>query len=76
MDLGDVAALELRRDATRFDARVRVADATAWANAGAGGSLLPPLDGHLSTPRLDIAGATLEEVEVDIDDPDLPPATR
>ena len=76
MDLGDVAALELRRDETRFDARIRPTDATAWANAGTHGSLLPPLDGHLSTPRLHIAGATLEGVEVDIDDPDLPPATR
>jgi hypothetical protein len=76
IDLGDVAALELRRDDTRFDGRFRATDATAWANAKSHGSLLPPLSGALRTPRVEIAGATLEGVEVELDDPDLPPATR
>jgi hypothetical protein len=30
----------------------------------------------LHAPRMEIAGATLEGVEVELDDPDLPPATR
>ena len=74
--LGDVAALALQRDDTRFDGRFRITDVTAWANTKANGSLLPPLSGTLRTPRVDIAGATLEGVEVELDDPDLPPATR
>lgn len=76
IDLRDIAALELERDETRFDARFRIFDATAWANSAAQGSPLPPLSGRLTTPRIDIAGATLEGVEVDIDDPDLPPAAQ
>ncbi|MFT3898238.1 MAG: hypothetical protein QM719_11195 [Thermomonas sp.] len=76
MDLADVASLRLQRDDTRFDGRFRATDVTAWANAKARGSVLPPLSGTLSTPRIDIAGATLEGVEVELDDPDLPPATR
>ena len=40
---------------------------------GATGSLLPPLQGSLSTPRLEIAGATLEGVEVGLDDPGITP---
>jgi hypothetical protein len=35
-------------------------------NAGNTGSPLPPLTGTLSTPRIDIGGAVLEGVEVDI----------
>lgn len=76
MDLGDVASFALRRDDTRFDGRFRITDATTWANAKARGSLLPPLSGTLHAPRVDIAGATLEGVDVELDDPDLPPATR
>jgi hypothetical protein len=76
MDLADVVSLALRRDDTRFDGRFRIADVTAWSNAKARGSLLPPLAGNLHTPRIDIAGATLEGVDVEIDDPDLPPATK
>jgi len=76
IDLGDVATLALQRDDTRFDGRFRVIDVTAWTNAKARGSLLPPLSGTLRTPRVEIAGATLEGVEVELDDPGLPPATR
>src|SRR5699024_9388480 len=69
IDFADLAALELQRDATRFDARFRLPAVLAWLDAGATGSLLPPLQGSLSTPRLEIAGATLEGVEVGLDDP-------
>jgi hypothetical protein len=76
MDLADIASLSLRRDDARFDGRFRVADVTSWANAKARGSLLPPLSGRLHAARIDIAGATLEGVEAELDDPGLPPATR
>ncbi|HVI57518.1 MAG TPA: hypothetical protein VM619_01415 [Luteimonas sp.] len=72
-DLSDPASLRLRRDDTRFDARFRLPEATAWMSSAADGSPLPPLTGHLSTPRLDISGARLEGVEVELEDPSLPP---
>ena len=76
MDLADVASLALQRDETRFDARFRTADVTTWANADAQDSPLPPLTGRLRSPRLEIAGATMEGVEMELDDPDLPPAAK
>lgn len=72
IDFADLAALQLWRDATRFDARFRLPAVLAWLDAGAIGSPLPPLQGSLSTPRLEIAGATLEGVEVELDDPGIP----
>lgn len=71
-DMSDSASLQLRRDDTRFDARFRLPDVTAWVSTIASGSPLPPLSGHLSTPRLEISGAQLEGVEVTIEDPSLP----
>ncbi len=68
-DASEVARLQLRRDATRFDGRFRLPEVLAWSDAAARGSPLPPLDGHVSTPRLEISGAQLEGVEIDIDDP-------
>jgi hypothetical protein len=72
-DLTGIAALQLRRDATRFDARFRLQDVQAWL-AGGAANPLPPLDGSLHAPRLDIAGARLEGVEVRIDEPEIPDA--
>jgi hypothetical protein len=69
-DFADVARLRLARDATRFDARFRLPAVLQWIDAGAA-SPLPPLDGTLSTPRLDIAGAQLEGVEATLDDETL-----
>ena len=71
-DFSDAASLQLRRDDTRFDARFRLPEVTAWMSSIANGSPLPPLSGHLSTPRLEISGAQLEGVEVMIEDPSLP----
>ena len=73
LDFSDVVAFELQRDATRFDGRLRVRDVLAWPEIAATASPLPPLDGHLVTPHLDIAGAQLEGVEVDFEDPAIPP---
>lgn len=62
----DTAALILRRDATALDARFRLPEVLAWLDAGNDGSPLPPLAGTLSTPAVEIAGATLEGVEVEL----------
>lgn len=66
-DLSDVADLSLRRDATAFDARFRLYDVLDWIDQ-TGGAPLPPLDGRLSSPRLELSGATLEGVEIELDD--------
>jgi hypothetical protein len=71
-NLSDPASLRLRRDETRLDARFRLPDVTTWMASAANGSPLPPLSGHLSTPRLEISGAQLEGVEIRIEDPSLP----
>src|SRR3546814_20874565 len=68
----DAASLQLRHEDTRFDARFRLPEVTAWMSSIANGSPLPPLSGHLSTPRLEISGAQLEGVQVTIEDPSLP----
>lgn len=70
--LTDPAALRLQRDDAHFDARFRLPDVLAWTSADANGSPLPPLSGRLSAPRLEISGAQLEGVEVELDDPSLP----
>jgi hypothetical protein len=64
--LTDALSLSLRRDATTFDAQLRLPAVVTWVNAGNTGSPLPPLTGTLSTPRIDIGGAVLEGVNVDI----------
>lgn len=68
LGLSGTTALQLRRDATRFDARFRLPDVLAWVDAAETGTPLPPIAGHLSTPRLEIAGATLHGVEVQFED--------
>lgn len=60
------ALLSLRRDATALDARFRLPEVLAWLDAGGQGSPLPPLVGTLSTPRVELDGATLEGVEVEL----------
>lgn len=71
-DLSDIAALSLRRDQTVFDGRFRLFEAMDWSAAGAQGSPLPPLSGTLTAPRLDVSGAVLEGVEVQLEDPAIP----
>jgi hypothetical protein len=66
-DLSGITGLWLRRDATTFDGRFRLYDVLAWIDR-TGGAPLPPLDGHLSAPKLEISGATLEGVEIVLDD--------
>lgn len=66
-DLADVTRLRLQRDATRFDGQFRLADVTRWISAS-NGSPLPPINGTISTPQLDIAGAQLQGVTIDLRD--------
>lgn len=66
-DLSDIAALSLRRDATAFDGRFRLYDVLGWIDQ-TGGAPLPPLDGSLRSPKLEISGATLEGVRIVLDD--------
>ena len=68
VDFSEIASLALQRDATKFDARFKLPAILAWLDAGVPGSPLPPLTGHLQTPRVDIAGTTLEGVEIDFQD--------
>lgn len=70
-DFGGIADLHLQRERSRFDARFRLPQLLAWAEAARTGSPLPPLDGRVTTPRLDVSGAQLHGVEVEIDDPGI-----
>ncbi len=70
-DLSDVAGLRLRRNTTDFDSHFRLYDVLGWIDQ-TGGSPLPPLDGRLRSPQLDISGATLEGVDIVLDDEDVP----
>lgn len=67
-NLSGPADLSLRSGATRIDADFRLPRVLAWLDADVRGTPLPPLDGRLTTPRLQIPGATLHGVEIEIDD--------
>ena len=71
-DLSGIAALQLRRDQTVFDGRFRLFEVMDWSEAGATGSPLPPLTGTLKAPRLEVSGAVLEGIELQMDDPEIP----
>ncbi len=74
LDGSEPLSLQLRRDGTRFDARLRVADVVAWATRADAASPLPPISGTLASPRLDVSGVQLEGVEIEFDEPTLPPS--
>jgi hypothetical protein len=69
-DLSGRTDLHLERGATRFDARFHLPQVLDWLDQLATGNPLPPLDGRLSTPRLEVAGATLEGVVLEIENPE------
>lgn len=71
-DLSGIAALRLQRDQTVFDGRFRLFEVMDWNAAGSKGSPLPPLSGTLRTPRLEVSGAVLEGVELQLEDPTIP----
>ena len=68
-DGSDVAWLRLRRDQAGFDGRFRLPALLDWIGAKPGRSPLPPLDGRVIAPRMEVSGALLEGVEIEIDDP-------
>lgn len=72
-NLSGATDLELRRDQTRLDADFRLPRVLDWLDQLATGTPLPPLDGRLSTPRLEISGATLEGVEIEFEDGEIDP---
>jgi hypothetical protein len=67
-DLSGGAALELASGRTRFEGRFRLPRILAWLDPPPRGNPLPPLDGRVTTPRLEIPGATLEGVDVEFRD--------
>jgi hypothetical protein len=69
--LSGIARLRLQRDETRFDGRFRAFEVAGWIDAREQGSPLPPIDGTIATPRMEIAGAQLESVEIVIDEPTI-----
>lgn len=73
-DASGIVALQARSGATRFDGRFRTADLSAWLDQGMA-TPLPPLDGQAHTPVLEIAGARLEDVSIQVDDPAIGPAS-
>ncbi len=72
-NLSGTSHLRLQRDATDFEAHFRLPRVLDWLDAAATGTPLPPLDGRLRTPRLDIAGAQLHGVEMEFQD-EAPPS--
>ncbi|MEO8366171.1 MAG: hypothetical protein ABI538_08190 [Pseudoxanthomonas sp.] len=74
-NLSGIAALKLQRDDTVFDARFHLFEVLDWVDASAQGSPLPPIAGTLNTPKLEISGATLEGVELQMEDPSIPATT-
>ncbi|MCF7222750.1 hypothetical protein [Marilutibacter chinensis] len=67
-DIGDPLQLRLARDATRFDARLRLPAMLDWLDTVDSGTPLPPLQGRLSAPRVEISGATLHGVEIEFEE--------
>ena len=66
-DFSAPLALTVSRDETQLEGRFAVRELLGWTDA-AQASPLPPLVGSLSTPRLEVAGATLEGVSVQIEE--------
>lgn len=67
-DLSSPLLLQLRQQRAQAEARFRVADVFAWMEAGSTGTPLPPVQARASAPRIELAGAVLEGVELVIED--------
>lgn len=70
-DLADQTRLRVSRDDVRFDGRFRVLELGPWMAQLANGTPLPPLRGTLELPRVEIAGATLTGVRLQMDDTEV-----
>jgi|GEM_PF-258397 len=73
-DFSDIIQLQLQREQAQFDGQLRLPAVLAWSGAKHTGSPLPPIHGRFSTPELQISGARLQGVEVEIDDTTQEPA--
>ncbi|MET0328457.1 MAG: hypothetical protein ABW163_06780 [Luteimonas sp.] len=67
-DASAPVTLRLEHEHARFDGATRIPAMLMWLDALATGSPLPPLRGTLSADRADVAGATLEGIEIEFDD--------
>lgn len=59
--------LRLARPDVQFDGTFRVNEILQWSQAMNQGTPIPPIAGHIKTPRLDIGDIRLEGVEIDIE---------
>lgn len=66
-DFSDPLSLALEKKETKLEATLRIAQMQAWATRE-NASPLPPLDGRLMTPELDLEGIVLKGIEVEIRD--------
>ena len=69
-DLSDQLQLSLAHGDARFQGRLRAPDVISWLGALEGDTPLPPLEGRLDVPRIDMGGATLHGVEITVDEGD------
>lgn len=67
-DFSGQVDVQLSRDETNFNGQFQLPELTGWMAQLANGTPLPPLTGTLTTPRIEVAGATLTGVRVEIDD--------
>jgi len=68
-DLSGDARLRLDWDGASADVRLGLFEGLAWTRAAATGTPLPPLAGKARIPVLDVAGATLEGIEIEFEPP-------
>lgn len=66
--LSEPVQLEIARGEAHFEGSVRVPEIPAWLEAIDSGTPLPPLQGRLRTPRINVGDASLHGVEVIFED--------
>ncbi len=64
-DFSDAIRLELSVDKSQFSSTLKIADIQQWAEQK-DGSPLPPLTGQFDTPLIELDGANLEGVSIEI----------
>ena len=74
LDFSGETELNVEPDAMRADLRFRLPDVLDWFDAMESGTPLPPLVGRVTAPRLELAGAVLDGVEIDFEDRPAPRA--
>ena len=68
--LSDAMALQLRKGPATFDGTLRPLVMGDWIGQASTGNPLPPLNGRIAMPALEIAGTKLQGVDMSIDDGD------